>query len=430
MSRPDQGVAATADVRPRVALLASLGYGLLESGQLSDQTELDLRRYGHRLGLNGLAISSFGRMLIIEAATEDGGTVSSSGAARSLDAIDCTRLRELDRLAERTASAPVARIAGVDSRRHLLAARRVAQRLRDAVTPWWVGPLGLTMLAFFICMQVGVSWQAWVCAAVVQIVSSAMGVAAGAIRVPRAFAIAVQSAVAGAVATLLVQSGFVDPVGAAAAIAVNWLLLLPLPQVIGSVIEAISGNHLSAISRVANVAVAGVGIFVGGALTFELGEILGMAHPKLDALPSMPWFLILVFSALGAVANAFANGGRLDLVLPAAALGATTAAVNQVLLGWLGLPALWSSSLAAVVLGLLSARLALRTGYPSQVLALMGITGALLPGIPVFFGILQEMGGAAGTSHFGSAVAISVGIGAGVALGGFLSGLIRPREAG
>lgn len=430
MSRPEHGDARVADVRTRIGFLASIGYGLLESGQTSGQTELALRRHGHRLGLNSLAVSSFGRMLILEAATDDGGTVSSSGAAKSLEAIDCTRLRELDRLAERTSAAPDAQLVGDASQQHMLAARRVAERLRATVTPWWVSTLGLTMLAFFISMQVGVSWQAWAAAALVQVVSASMGLAVGAIRMPRLFAIAVQSTAAGVFATLLVQWGFVDPVGAAAAIAVNWLLLLPLPQVIGAVTEAIDGDHLSAITRVASVGVAGIGIFIGGALTFELGEILGMEHPRLDGLPSMPWFLVLVFSALGAIGNAFANGGRLDLVLPAATLGLVTAAVNQALLWWAGLPALWASSLSAVVLGLLSARIALRTGYPTQVLALMGITGALLPGIPVFFGILQEMGGASGLSHFGTAAAISVGIGAGVALGGYLSWLVTPRGDG
>jgi len=132
-----------------------------------------------------------------------------------------------------------------------------------------------------------------------------------------------------------------------------------------------------------------------------------------------------VFSALGAVANAFANGGRLPLVRPAALLGLVTGAVNQVLVLAVGLPAVWASSLSAVVLGVLSAALVKRTGYPSQVLALMGITGALLPGIPVFFGILQAMGGGNAAEHFGTAAVISLGIGTGVALGVHLAGLRR-----
>jgi len=412
-------------VRLRLAFLSALGHGLLESGQNTRQTESALERYGRGLGLDGLVLNSFGRMLLLEAVTHDGATVSLSGAARSLDAIDCTRARDLGCLADSTVEDARHWPDPSAAREHLTAARQEVERLRDTATPWWVVTLGLTLLAFFISMQIGVSWQAWVSAALVQLITSLTGVAISGLRLPRLFAIAVQSCAAGAFATALVQLGFVDPVGAAAAIAVNWLLLLPLPQIIGAVTDAIESDHLSAMTRVASVAVAAGGIAIGGGFTFALGELLGMAHPRLDALPTLPWYLVLVFSALGAVANAFANGGRLPLVRPAALLGLVTGAVNQVLVLAVGLPAVWASSLSAVVLGVLSAALVKRTGYPSQVLALMGITGALLPGIPVFFGILQAMGGGNAAEHFGTAAVISLGIGTGVALGVHLAGLRR-----
>lgn len=421
-AEPAAGLSAT-DVRARLEFLESTGHGLLESGLTSGQTEHALSRYGIDLGVEALSISAFGRMLILEAATNDGDTVSTSGAARTLEAIDCTRSRELTRLAERTAHTEVARMPGREAREQLTVAKRVADRLRLTATPWWIVALGTTMLAFFISMQVGVSWEAWVTAALVQAAASVVGVGTAAARMPKLFAVAVQSTAAGALATMLVQWDFVDPVGAAAAIAVNWLLLLPLPQVIGAVTDAIDGDHLSAGTRVANVAVAAVGIVIGGTLTFALGEALGMEHPRLDALPTMPWYLILVFSALGAIANSFANGGRLNLVAPAAFLGVATGATNQLLLSS-GLPAVWATALAATVLGLLSARIAVRTGYPSQVLALMGVTGALLPGIPVFFGILQQMGEGSGLASFGTAGLMSLAIGIGVALGGYLSRLV------
>jgi len=422
---PVPAVLPAAQVRIRLDFLSSLGRGLLESGETTGQTEEALGRYGRRLGLDGLVLNSFGRMLLLEAVTHDGGTVSLSGAARSLDAIDCTRARELHRLAEETAEEAPGWQSAAAARERLASARQAVEQLRDTATPWWVVTLGLTMLAFFISMQLGVTWQAWVSAALVQTVTSLAGVAISGLKLPRLFAITVQSCAAGAFATLLVQLGFVDPVGAAAAIAVNWLLLLPLPQIIGAVTDAIESDYLSSMTRVASVAVAAGGIVIGGGFTFALGEMLGMAHPRLDALPSLPWYLVLVFSALGAMANAFANGGRLPLVGPAALLGVVTGAVNQVLLLVVGLPAVWANSLSAVVLGLLSAALVARTGYPYQVLALMGITGALLPGIPVFFGILQAMGGGNGAVHFGTAAAISLGIGTGVALGVHVARITR-----
>ncbi|MEU6860185.1 threonine/serine exporter family protein [Glycomyces sp. NPDC046736] len=425
---PSATALSASDVRARLEFLSTLGCGLLESGQTSGQTERTLEGYGRVLGLDGLAVNSFARVLLLEAMTAEGGTVSLSGTAHSLDAIDCTRSRELKRIADDVV-AEGRHLAGLHGRERLASARLAAQRCRDTATPWWVVALGMTLLAFFISMQVGVSWQAWVSAALLQAVSSLTGLAISGLRLPRLFATAIQSCAAGGFATLLVQLDFVDPVGAAAAIAVNWLLLLPLPQVIGAVTDAVEGGYLSSVNRIASVTVAAAGIFVGGAFTFALGEMLGMEHPKLDALPSLPWYLVLVFSALGAIANAFANGGRPSLVLPAAMLGLVTGATNQILLHLVGLPSFWASSFSAVGLGLLSAVIASRTGYPSQVLALMGITGALLPGIPVFFGILQEMGGGSGLASFSTAAGISVGIGAGVALGVHLARLTRKELA-
>lgn len=416
----------TADTRLRLDLLADLGYGFLESGQTGGWTIRTLTSCGKALGLTGLSITSFGRLLMLDAARADGATVSLSGAARALDTIDCNRSRALTRVAD-DLSVPYPDESPASKRERLLAAQATVQRLRETSSPWWVVTLGMTMLAFFISMQVGITWQAWVTAALLQVIASATGLAIGRISMPKVFLVAIQSGVTGAVATLLVQLGFVDPVGAAAAIAVNWLLLLPLPQIIGAVTDAIEADHLSALTRVASVAVAGLGIVIGGAFTFGLGEMLGMAHPRLDELPSLPWYLVLVFSALGAIGNAFANGGRLPLVLPAAALGLATAATNQVLLHGVGLPTLWANSLSAVVLGLLTVVFASRTGDPQPVLGLVGITGALLPGIPVFFGILQEMGDGSGAEHFGTAIAICLGIGTGLAFGAYLASLRRAR---
>jgi len=83
-------------------------------------------------------------------------------------------------------------------------------------------------------MQVGVAWQAWVTASVVQVVTAIAGQLFGRFNMPQVFTVALQATLAGAVATALVKAGIVDPVGAAAANAVNWLLLIPLPLIIGA----------------------------------------------------------------------------------------------------------------------------------------------------------------------------------------------------
>lgn len=409
-------------------VLSELGCGYLESGLTPGQAKRSLERCGRALGLSDITITPFARVLLLETRAVNGSTDTITAAARSLDMIDCTRSKELGDVAAQLEQASPR--GSADYAAHLDSALSRIRHLREMPTPWWVVAIGMTMLAFFISMQVGITWHAWVSAAIVQLVISLVGRAltVSPRPVPGVFAVALQASVGGSVATLLVQLGFVDPVGAAAAIAVSWLLLLPLPQVIGAVTDALEADYLSSLTRLAGVLVAALGIFIGGSFTFVLGELLHMDHPRLDGLPSFPWYLVLVFSALGAISNAFANGGTVRLLLPAAFLGVSTGAVNQTLLNLIGLPPLWANSLSAVALGVLTVLIAPVTGYPLQVLALMGITGALLPGIPVFYGILQEMSGASGLVYFGAAGAICIGLGTGVALGSYLASLWQRQK--
>lgn len=401
-------------IRDRLGFLADLGCGFLESGQTGARTGETLRADAGALGLDGFSFTTVGRVVIVEAHLPDGGNISVTTSADALDAIDCTRSWRLHRLADAVAADPDSAADDLDN------LRESVRQFRAYATPWWAVTIGTTMLAFVIAMQVGVAWQAWVTAGVVQVVTAVTGQLLGRYRMPQVFTVALQATVAGAVATALVRADVVDPVGAAAAIAVNWLLLIPLPQIIGAMNDIIESDYLSAVTRSGSVVVTGLGITVGGALTFTLGELLHMEHPLLAELPGLPWYLALVFSALGAVGNAFANGGWLRLVVPAAVIGLVTGGVNQLLLTGAGLDTLWSNSVAAIVLGVVSVLMATRTGFPQHVFALMGITGALLPGIAVVSGILLQMGGASGTHQFLTAAVTCVALGTGTAFGAFV----------
>ncbi|MFT4212390.1 MAG: threonine/serine exporter family protein [Microbacterium sp.] len=412
------------DVRVRLELLADLGHGFLESGQTGAQTERVLDPCAAGVGLRGASFTAIGRILLLEATLPDGGTATLSGAAHGLDTIDCSRLRSLDRIADELMAGELAEH-GKDQQKRLAELSAAVTRIRGRSTSQWIVVGGMTLLAFFISMQVGVTWQAWVSAAAVELITCLVGIGVVRLRMPKLFAAILQSTAGGTFATALVLLGFVSPVGAAVAIAVTWLLLLPLPQIISGVGDAIEGDYLSALSRASSVVVVAAGIVVGGALTFSLGEVLGMQHPGLEELPSLPWYLTVTFSGLGALANAFANGGRRSLIVPAVALGVITSLTNLAL-QLVGLPLVWSSALSAVVLGAITVVMAARIGYPQQVLALMGVTGALLPGLTVFFGILQLMGGESGLEHLGAAAGIVLGVGAGVAGGTYLAGWGRP----
>lgn len=402
-------------IRDRLGFHADRGCRFLESGQTGSRTGEPLRVDADALGLDGFSFTTVGRVVIVEAHLPDGGNISVTTSADALDSIDCTRSWRLHRLAESVAEDGASAASDLDN------LRESVRQFRAYATPWWAVTVGTTMLAFVIAMQVGVAWQAWVTASVVQVVTAIAGQLFGRFNMPQVFTVALQATLAGAVATALVKAGIVDPVGAAAAIAVNWLLLIPLPQIIGAMNDIIEADHLSAVTRSGSVAVTGLGITVGGALTFTLGEILHMEHPLLEDLPGLPWYFALVFSALGAVGNAFANGGWLKLVGPAALIGLITGGVNQAMTTGFGLDTLWGNSVAAIVLGAVSVVMASRTGFPQHVFALMGITGALLPGIAVVSGILLQMGGASGTDQFLTAATISVALGTGSAFGAFVA---------
>lgn len=410
-------------IRDRLGFLADLGCGFLESGQTGARTGETLSEDAAALGLEGFSLTTVGRVVIVEAHLPDGGNTTVTTSADALDAIDCTRSWRLHRLAESVVEDAEAAVEELES------LRQRVRGLRAYATPWWAVTFGTTLLAVVIAMQIGVAWQAWVTAGVVQVVTATACQLLARYRMPQVFSVAVQATLAGAVATALVKLDIVDPVGAAAAIAVNWLLLIPLPQIIGAMNDVIESDHLSAVTRAGGVAVTGLGISVGGALTFALGEALHMEHPLLEDLPGLPWHFALVFSALGAVGNAFANGGWLRLAVPAAVIGLITGGVNQLLLVGAGLDTLWANAGAAIVLGAVSVLMASRTGCPQHIFALMGITGALLPGIAVVSGILLQMGGASGTHQFLTAATICVALGTGSAFGAFVAERTREVRA-
>jgi uncharacterized membrane protein YjjP (DUF1212 family) len=409
-----------AGVRQRLELLGTLALAFLECGQSTTQTAGILARCAAGLGLRGLRIDIFGTHVTLESAAPDRATITWNGRASVIDAIDCERLRDLNGV--------VASLGRGDDLTEALASVRRARAWRSH---WLWSVSGLTLLAFFISLQVGVDWTAWVAAAAVQLVTALTGVAAGRLGVPRLFGATLQTTLGGLLAVALVHLGLVDPVGAAAALAVSWLLVLPLPQVVASITDAIDGEYLAALIRMAGVGVVAGGIFIGGSIVLYASSSLGLETPPRTEFPDLPWYLGLLFAALGAIANAFANGGRFALVLPAAVLGIMTSGVNQILLLSTELHSGWTASLSAAVLGAIAVLLARPTGYPFQVLALMGITGALLPGLTVYRGILREMSGTplSGLEFFAQAGGTCLGLGIGAAAGVYLLSAVRGAAA-
>lgn len=104
------------------------------------------------------------------------------------------------------------------------------------------------------------------------------------------------------------------------------------------------------------------------------------------------------------------------------------AATNQFLIHTAHLSPDWTGSIAAVVLGFAAAAASERLRMPMSASIL---TGALLPGLVLYQGMVVELFHTSGIGYFVRAFTICVGLGVGAALGVLLFYLTRssPRRA-
>lgn len=414
------GDAIETDLWKRLDVLLSLGTANLESGLSATETAQKLERAAEGWGLGNLTILAAGHYLTIEHVSADGRAQSRSGIAQSLDGINCERLRRLDLAVTRIAGGSVAPEE----------ARRIVERASSSSLPWWWTVTGLAALAFCIGLQVSGNALMALCAAVVHLVVATAGIGLGSIGISRIYAVATQCVLGASIAWAFTAAGAISRLDAVGCIAVSWLLLVPLPLVISVIGDAVTTNHLAAATRLAALLMVGGGILLGGLIVVTVGEGLDLTHPGRITLPVLAIPLTLVFSMLGALANAVANNGGTALLLTAAGFGLFTATINQSLIHLVGMAPAWSSTVSAVVLGCAAALWSRRSPYPPSVLALMGITGALLPGLVVYQGLATELFRDTGLSYFGQAGLVIIGLGLGVTAGFQLASLPRPERRG
>ena len=93
-------------------------------------------------------------------------------------------------------------------------------------------------------------------------------------------------------------------------------------------------------------------------------------------------------------------GGGMSLMLPAGVVGLLTAICNQFLTRGLEMHTAWAAGISAVLLGLVATLLARKLSYPASVLALMGMTAALLPGLTVYMGLATSLTGVSGMAEY------------------------------
>ncbi|MFT3662395.1 MAG: threonine/serine exporter family protein [Gordonia sp. (in: high G+C Gram-positive bacteria)] len=405
-------VLAPAEARPRVDALSRLTVALIGSGFAGGEALFLAERCAHRLDLGDAEILDFGSAVSVQYVAADGSSVMRTARTDGVGTINCREMKYLSQVAEATAAGTL------DARGVLTALEAIDARSGPKV---WVTAAGLAVLAFAIALQVGIGWLPALLTAVAQIFVTLFAALLGRLGVNRLFGCAAQAILAASLIGLAYRVGAVTGIDAAAAMAVPWLLTIPLPILIALVVDVVYNRPAGAVVRGFVVVLGGGGVALGAYAVLSVLQALDPPVHRDITLPTLPIWLGLVASIVGAVANAMANGGGRDLLLPAAVIGLFTASVNQTLIHAAHFPPGWATLVASAVLGYCCAFWSRRSPYPVSALALMGITGAILPGLTVYEGVAETVFGGDGTAAFEQAIMTGVGIGVGVAAGVLLA---------
>ncbi|MEU6564421.1 threonine/serine exporter family protein [Nocardia nova] len=397
--------------------LTRLAVAMLEAGFPSEPTTEAVSACAAAMRLERVTVIGLGRVVTIEHLAADGHALTRTATAATVDAFDCERMRRLLAVARDSV------LTGADAE----TAHRILDGAERRPQPWprWFIPFGGALLALCIALQVGGTAVAALAAAVVLIPVFWLGQGLGALAIPRLYGVALQACLAAVLGGLLHAVGALTMTEIAVLIATNWVLLVPMPQLVTTAIDAVSSDTVAATARAASALLAVGGIAMGGVLIFAVSQRISFGRPIDPALPQLPIWLAIIFSILGALGNAVFNRGGRDLLLPAAAAGLLTASVNQTLIHAAHIPPDWSGPIAAVALGFAAAACAVPLRLPMTALALVGITGALLPGLTLYQGLVLELFHISGVGYFVRTFAVCVGLGVGAALGVILNRLLH-----
>lgn len=204
------------------------------------------------------------------------------------------------------------------------------------------------------------------------------------------------------------------------------ILLLAGVSYMGAVQDALTGFPLTAAARSleATLATAGViaGVSAGLTIATALGIKLSSLTPGTIAYPS--WVQMAVGGAISAGAFAFASYAPKRALLPTALLGMVSA-LAFIGAYHLGLGVSWPSSIAAVIVGLVSYTIASRIRVPTLVLVVAGVV-PLLPGLSVYRGLAHlSANDAGGLVELINASVILLALAAGVIFGEYIAQPLR-----
>ena len=289
----------------------------------------------------------------------------------------------------------------------------------------WVVTLAVSGLAAAVGFLLGGGWLVALVAA-----TSTAGVdqlmrQLGRWGLPQFFQQVAGAALATGVAVLMVVLDV--PVGASFVVAAGIVVLLAGLGLVGAAEDAISGFHVTAAARGAEVLTLTAGIVVGVAAVLDLARRFQVPLPVLGpGEPSAP--LLVQVPAAAAIAGCFALAAyarpRPALI---AALAGGLAWTTFEAASTLQVSAAVAGALAAAVVGFVGEVMTDRLRVPPVLVAVCGIV-ALLPGLAIYrglFWIIVEGNLQAGLGSLTSALAVGLGLAAGVTLGEFLATPVR-----
>lgn len=395
-----------------------VGAVMLARGASMDDVEASIRAAAMAMGLPSPEVDVTFTSIVVSVRPDPGRPPLTSVSVVRQRGDDHSRLADVHQLlialgaGRLDRDAAFDRLAQIESRPHPYGA--------NAVT------LARGILAAAIVAQLGGSWTASVVVAAVAMLIDLLGRGMARRRVPTFYL----NVVGGFVATLAAATTTL--VGAqqtpSLVVAGSIVVLLPGGLLVNGVRDALSGYVVTGTARVSEVLLVVAGLVGGVALGLSVSRAFGVdmsVDPDSLGLDALPVRLVSAAVAAGAAAITYYTPRRL---LPAAALSGLVGMLVLSLVQAAGVDGVPGYAAAAFVVGLSGYVLANAQRALPMMVVVPGIL-SLLPGLPLYAGLLELIGGSAseGLVSMVDAVARGLAIAAAVLVAELIGQPVRRR---
>lgn len=409
--------------RAGLDLAVRVGELLLRCGAGTRDVEASVVAVAAAAGLRRLEIDITNQALLVQVPAPHAAPITMLRVVRS-STRDFARLSAVHRFVEGIVENG---LPDIDSASQEL---RSIQRM-PRLYPRWIRLLAFAGLAGSVCTLLGGGLTAVIVSMIAAVLVDRANLHLNKWRLPPFF----QAAVGGGIATLCAWLAYVvaahTPLGQmssndfAFAVASGIVLLLPGQAMTSAVEDGITGYPVTGAGRLLTVFLTCSGIVIGIAfglsVTLRLDSAMSL---KLSSPQSLHFAqstatlrMQILGGLLGAFCSAISNRSQIRHLVPAAILGATGAAVANLLSGVAGVGSTTAIAIAAIVVGMAGRLFALRLGAPALVLVVPAVS-PMLPGLRIFRGMYEAVSGnIVGTVSAANSTAIATLIGAaGIAL--------------